>query len=97
MIKYLPEFDCEPIVLTVENESASMRDESLLNQINPALKIFRSKSIEPFKVYKKFTGKNQHDKYVESEAISLNNQSLTSFSNLDTNNLFYLDAQVVVF
>lgn len=76
MIKYFPEFGCEPIVLTVENETTSMRDESLLEHINSTLKIFKSKSFEPFELYKKFTGKGKHGEYVESEAISRNNKSL---------------------
>ncbi|MBK6914561.1 MAG: hypothetical protein IPH11_13270 [Ignavibacteriales bacterium] len=95
MIKYLPGFGCEPIVLTVENETTSMRDESLLEQINPALKIYKSKSFEPFDLYKKFTGKNKHDKYIESEAISLNNESLTHRLSIWIRmNLFIPDARI---
>lgn len=95
MIKYLPGFGCEPIVLTVENEITSMRDESLLEQIDPALKIYKSKSFEPFDLYKKFTGKNKHDKYIESEAISLNNESFTHRLSIWIRmNLFIPDARI---
>ena len=95
MIKYLPGFGCEPIVLTVENEITSMRDESLLEQIDPALKIYKSKSFEPFDLYKKFTGKNKHEKYIESEAISLNNESLTHRLSIWIRmNLFIPDARI---
>lgn len=95
MIKYLPGFGCEPIVLTVENEITSMRDESLLEQIDPALKIYKSKSFEPFDLYKKLTGKNKHDKYIESEAISLNNESFTHRLSIWIRmNLFIPDARI---
>lgn len=95
MIKYLPGFGCEPIVLTVENETTSMRDESLFGQINPALKIFKSKSFEPFELYKKFTGKSKHENYIESEAISLTNKSLTHRLSIWIRmNLFIPDARI---
>jgi len=95
MVKYLPEFGCEPIVLTVENESASMRDESLLEMINPALKIYKSKSFEPFDLYKIFTGKSKRENYIESEAISLNNKSLAHRLSIWIRmNLFVPDARI---
>ncbi len=37
MIKYLPEFDCEPSVLTVKEDNFSHPDESLLKEIDPNL------------------------------------------------------------
>lgn len=56
--KYLPEFGWHPVVLTV-NESASFpaRDESLVEEIPPSVKVYRTKIFEPYEIYRKLTGK----------------------------------------
>ncbi|GAB1369951.1 glycosyltransferase family 4 protein [Candidatus Kapaibacterium sp.] len=56
-IKYLPEFGWNPIVLTVSNGDFPARDESLLKQIPPNIKVIRTKIFEPYDIYRKFTGK----------------------------------------
>ncbi len=54
--KYLPEFGWQPIILTVENGEYPAIDESLLNEIPPGIKIYKTKSFEPFTLYKSVTG-----------------------------------------
>src|SRR5690606_25052664 len=76
IIKYLPEFNWEPTVLTTE-ETSSYKDESLLKEISPDLKVYKAKAIEPFELYKKFTGKSKDDPLISSETISAENKSLT--------------------
>jgi hypothetical protein len=61
--KYLPEFGWQPLVLTVKNGEYPAYDKSLKNDIPPECKVYTTKSIEPFKLYKKFTG------MAENEAI----------------------------
>ncbi len=56
-VKYLPQFGWEPIVLTVDGGDFPARDESLLNEIPPATKVFRTKIFEPYRLYRKLTGK----------------------------------------
>lgn len=46
-VKYLPEFGWEPIVLTSENPSVPVFDESLLGDIPPEASIFRTRTLEP--------------------------------------------------
>lgn len=58
--RYLPEFGWEPIVLTVENGTFPAIDESLMEQIPPETKIFRTKIIEPYDLYRVFTGKRKN-------------------------------------
>lgn len=58
--RYLPEFGWEPIVLTVENGTFPAIDESLLEEIPPEAKIFRTKIIEPYDLYRIFTGKTKN-------------------------------------
>jgi glycosyltransferase involved in cell wall biosynthesis len=95
MIKYLPEFGCEPVVLTVQNESNSRKDESRLIEINPGLKVFKAKTIEPFELYKKFIGKGKNEEITDSETISGTNKSLTHRISIWIRmNLFIPDSRV---
>lgn len=54
--KYLPEFGWQPIILTVENGEYPAIDKSLIDEIPQSIKVFKTRSIEPFSIYKKFSG-----------------------------------------
>jgi glycosyltransferase involved in cell wall biosynthesis len=56
-VKYLPQFGWEPIVLTVQGGDFPARDESLLDEIPPLTKVYRTKIFEPYRLYRKLTGK----------------------------------------
>ncbi len=58
--KYLPENGWEPIILTVDPAFSSYPqiDESLEKEINPELKVFRTKSREFYSFYKKISKNN---------------------------------------
>ncbi|MBI4947425.1 MAG: glycosyltransferase family 4 protein [Bacteroidetes bacterium] len=58
---YFPEFNFQPIVITVDGAFASypVLDESLLKEVPENLKVIRTKTKEPFGIYKKLTGKKQ--------------------------------------
>ena len=53
--KYLPEFGIEPIILTVDENSASypILDQTLLKDVSPDLKVIKTKSFEILDWYKK--------------------------------------------
>ena len=55
--KYLREFGWEPIILTVENGSYPSLDASLAKDIPEDLKIFKTKTFEPFQWYNILKGK----------------------------------------
>ncbi|MFK5856903.1 MAG: glycosyltransferase family 4 protein [Bacteroidota bacterium] len=59
--KYLQEFNIEPIVLTVDPKLASYAiiDESMISELPNDIKVFTTKSREPFNIYKKFTAKKE--------------------------------------
>ena len=59
--KYLPQFEIEPLVLTVENPTYPIVDESLSADVPDTLKVFKSRTIEPFAIYSKITGKSVED------------------------------------
>ena len=56
-VKYLPEFGWQPVVLTVQDGDFPARDESLLAEIPPHATVYRTKIFEPYRLYRKLTGK----------------------------------------
>ncbi len=54
--KYLPEFGYEPVILTVKNGSYPSLDKSLLDEISPGPKVFKTRTIEPFALFNRLTG-----------------------------------------
>jgi len=56
-VKYFPAFGWEPVVLTVSNGEFPARDESLLKEIAPNVRVYRSQIFEPYSLYRRFTGK----------------------------------------
>jgi glycosyltransferase involved in cell wall biosynthesis len=61
MIKYLPQFGIDPVVLTVSEEYASypQYDASLLADVSPQTKVYRTKSTEVLSLYKKLSPKGE--------------------------------------
>ena len=95
IIKHLPEFGWQPVVLTVEDETFSAKDETFLNQISEDLKVIKTKAFEPFNLYKKFTGKEKDSKLIASETISTKNKSLAHRLSIWIRmNLFIPDARI---
>lgn len=95
IIKYLPEYGWQPSVLTVDEDTFSQKDKSLLDEINPGLKVIQTKSFEPFNLYRKFTGKSGDEQLVASETISKNNSGLTHKISIWLRmNLFIPDARI---
>ena len=95
MIKYLPEFGWQPSVLTVEQDTFSSKDESLLNEIDKNLEVLKAKSFEPFNLYKKFTGRQNYEQLIASETISTVNKGITHLISIWVRmNLFVPDARI---
>jgi len=95
IIRHLPKDEIEPIILTVEDETFTQKDESLLSKVDPNWKIIKSKALEPFDIYRKFIGKKPDEKLVASETISLENKNLAHRISIWIRmNLFVPDARV---
>ena len=95
ILRHFQKDEIEPIILTVEDETFTQKDESLLNKVDPNWKILKSKALEPFDLYRKFIGKKPDEKLVASETISLENKSLTHRISIWIRmNLFVPDARV---
>lgn len=57
--KYLPQFGWEPIILTVENGNFPAIDEDLFDEIPSNLKVYKTKTLEPFALYNRIQGKDK--------------------------------------
>jgi glycosyltransferase involved in cell wall biosynthesis len=95
IIKHLPSFGWLPLVLTVDEDTFTQRDETFLNEIPSKVKVIRAKSYEPFNVYKKLIGKSKNDQLIASETISKENKSFAHRLSIWMRmNLFIPDARV---
>ncbi|NNG26971.1 MAG: hypothetical protein HKM87_05555 [Ignavibacteriaceae bacterium] len=95
IIKHLPVFGWQPVVLTVEDDTFSDKDESFLKEVTEDLKVIKTKALEPFNLYKKFTGKGKDSKLSASETISTKNKSLAHRLSIWIRmNLFIPDARI---
>jgi len=93
--KYLPEFGWEPVILTVENPDSPVDDTSLLNDIPKGTKVYKTKSLEPFELYKKFTGKKSDSKIPNDILLNKKNLSLkVRLAQWIRLNLFIPDAKI---
>lgn len=57
-VKYLREFGWEPVVLTARNADYPAYDESLMEEIPNGVKVYRSRIVEPYKLYRRLTGRS---------------------------------------
>ena len=54
--KYLRDYGWEPVILTVENGSYPYKDESLAKQVPAGIKVYKTKTFEPFEIYNLLRG-----------------------------------------
>jgi glycosyltransferase involved in cell wall biosynthesis len=89
--KYLPEFGCTPIILTVDEKQASYAqlDHSLVQEISPDLQVYKTRTFEPYSLYRKLSNKKE----IPYGGFS-NQKKITSFEKLSRwirGNLFIPD------
>lgn len=93
--KYMPEFGWEPIILTVENPESPTEDNSLLDDIPKECKIFKTKSLEPFNLYRKLTGKKSGENIPGDILLNDTDKSIKNkLSKWIRVNLFIPDAKI---
>lgn len=92
--KYLPEFGCTPIILTVDEKQASYAqlDYSLLDEIGTGLPVYKTKTFEPYNLYKKLSGKKEipYGGFTNQKKITL----FEKFSRFIRGNLFIPDPRI---
>lgn len=67
--KYLNEFGWEPIIYTVENGEYPQYDASLENEVPDGIFVLRKPALEPYSIYKKFTGRKK-ESTLQPEIVS---------------------------
>ncbi len=89
--KFLPESGYEPVILTVDEKQASYAqlDFSLLQEVSPELKVYKTKTFEPYNLYRKLSAKKEipYGGFSNQKKITLFDQ----LSRLIRGNLFLPD------
>ena len=94
IIKYLPEFGWIPSVLTVKEDTFYQKDETLLKEVSPELKVVKTGTLEPFDIYRKLLGKKKDEPLIASESMSKTSKSFNHRLSLWIRmNLFVPDAR----
>jgi glycosyltransferase involved in cell wall biosynthesis len=76
IIQHLPGFGWQPLVLTADEDTFSFHDESMLKEVDPNLKVFKARALEPFGLYRRLLGKKKNAPLTASETISTTNRGL---------------------
>ena len=92
--KYLSDFGIEPLVLTVSEKYASYRqvDEKLNNEVKN-IKVFKTASFEPLKIYSLLTSGNRKKGIPQGEIKSENGNFIVAVSKFIRGSLFVPDAR----
>lgn len=92
--KYLPELGWEPIILTVKNGNFPAIDESLIDDIPPGIKVYKTSILEPFELYKKFSGIKKEDKIPVAVLAGENLTGKQKVMHWIRSNMFIPDAKI---
>ncbi len=76
-VKYLPQFGWKPVVLTVKDGDFPARDESLMKEIPPDVKVYRTDILEPYSLYRRITGRRKNSAL---DVDNINKEGKKSFS-----------------
>lgn len=92
--KYLPKFGWEPVILTVRKGEYPARDISLEKEIPSGLKIYKTKTFEPFSLFKLISGKKQNENIGTYILTEKSPNLVTRLSKWVRLNLFIPDARI---
>ena len=76
IMKHLPGYGWQPTILTADEDTFSQKDESLVQEVDPSMKVYTAHTREPFGIYRRFLGKKKNAPLTASETISTTNRSL---------------------
>lgn len=94
-VKYLPQFGWHPTVLTVRSGEYQAIDESLERDITQDVRVIRTSTLEPFSMYKKFTGRSTDESIPAGFVGDSSKKSLTEkLARAVRMNLFLPDARI---
>jgi glycosyltransferase involved in cell wall biosynthesis len=78
-VKYLRQFDWEPVVLTAKDADYPAVDTSLLQEVPPGVAVYRAPLFEPYRLYRRFTGKPA-DQATDMASLSASPERKTTWS-----------------
>jgi len=94
-VKYLGNFDWEPIIYTPENPEGPVEDETLFKDIPKNIEVIKRPIKEPYRFYKKLTGKSK-DQKIQTAFLSESGSKSSFLENLSIwirGNFFIPDAR----
>jgi len=91
--KFLPEFGWETIIVTVDNGSYPYYDESLLKEVSPSVKVYRTKTFEPFELYNLLRGQKGKSMPLVSVGANKNKTFFQKLTEYIRANFFVPDAR----
>ena len=95
IIKHLPGYGWQPMVLTADQDTFAEKDESLVQEIDSNLKVITAHALEPFDIYRRLLGKEKNSPLTASETISTTTRGLRHrFAVWIRMNLFVPDARI---
>jgi len=93
--RQFPDFGWQPIILTVKDPSSPAKDTSLIDQIPEECKVYKTNTLEPFTLYKYFTGKKKNASLAKDTIIQRPDEKLSEkISRIIRANIFLPDARV---
>jgi len=92
--KYLPQFGWQPIILTVKNGEYPAIDTTLQKDIPEICKVYKTNSLEPNQLYKKFIGLKKTDKIPTAVITERKPNWKKRVANWVRLNLFIPDAKI---
>ncbi len=93
-VKFLPQLGWDPVILTVDSGEYPVRDETLVKDIPKGVPQYKTKSIEPYKLFKFFSGRSSKkgvENYLLDQKPSTLNGRIAQFIR---QNFFIPDARV---
>lgn len=93
-VKYLPSFDWNPVVVTVQDGAYPARDPSLEDEVPPAAQVVRTASWDPYQLYARLTGRSPDEAVVQGSVEGREATWTETLARWIRANVFLPDARV---
>lgn len=93
-VKYLPSFDWNPVVVTVQDGAYPARDPSLGDDVPPSAQVFRTGSWDPYQLYARLTGRSSDEAVVQGSVEGREATWTETLARWVRANVFLPDARV---
>lgn len=94
MSKYLPEYGWNPIIITVKSGAYTSMDENLEQEVDPKLEVFKTGSIDPYRIYNVLRGETGKNLPEAMSNLAESKSAFQKFANWTRSNLFIPDPKI---